>query len=111
MKGKWKDNRGETLVEVLSSILIGSLSVALLFGMAMASGSMDQSAKEADKVFNESLSKAEEQTDTSEADADIVPAGAKVTVKADTAADAELTVVFYGGQGALSYALPPGGGG
>lgn len=106
MKGKWKDSRGETLVEVLASILIGSLSVALLFSMVMASGNMDQSAKEADKIFNESLNAAEGRT---EADSSLIPAGAKVTVENTNpfiTEEAELPVTFYGGRGALSYALP-----
>lgn len=109
MKGKWKNNRGETLVEVLASILIGSLSVALLFSMTMASANMDRSAKAADKVFNDSLNKAENQADASEADAAIVPAGSKVTVKNSSisGSDKELSVTFYGGRGALSYVLSP----
>ena len=37
MKRKWNDAHGETLVEVLASVLICSLSVALLFSMVMAS--------------------------------------------------------------------------
>lgn len=111
MKGKWKDNRGETLVEVLASILIGSLSVALLFSMVMASGNMDRSAKAADEMFNASLGKAEDQTAASEADEAIVPAGAKVKVTyippIGSETSEEVAVTFYGGKGALSYALSP----
>lgn len=109
MKRKWNDNRGETLVEVLASVLVCSLSVALLFSMVMASGSMDKTAKEADKIFNESLVKAEDQLAASVADTSIVPAGTKVTVKnRDSAiiAEAAPDVNFYGGRGAVSYALP-----
>lgn len=102
MKGKWNDSRGETLVEVLASILIASLSVALLFSMVMASGNMDQNAKAADEIFNESLSKAEEQaapgTDSKVTVTYIPLTGAETSQ--------ELPVTFYGGQGALSYALP-----
>ena len=104
MKRKRKDNRGETLVEVLASILIGSLSVALLFSMVMASGNMDRGAETVDGAFNESLKKAEEQTDPV-VDPALVPAGAKVTV-ANAAISKDLPVTFYGGEGALSYALP-----
>lgn len=99
MKRKLNDVRGETLVEVLCAILIGSLSVALLFSMVMASGNMDRSAKAADKIFNESLSKAEAQADP-EADS-----GVTVTNTA-SGNHTKLTVTFYGGEGALSYALP-----
>lgn len=108
MRRKLNDARGETLVEVLASILIGSLSVALLFSMVMASGNMDRSAEETDKVFNESLRAAEKQTDT--------PVSGQVTVRnnADPLPPAgspdpyskDVPVNFFGGQGALSYALP-----
>lgn len=113
MKGKWNDNRGETLVEVLASVLICSLSVALLFSMVMASGNMDKSAKEADKIFNESLSAAEERTAVTDETGAVVPppvSGAEVTVRntADPDEDfykAKPPVTFYGGRGAVSYAL------
>lgn len=114
MKGKWNDNRGETLVEVLASVLICSLSVALLFSMVMASGNMDKSAKEADKIFNESLSAAEERTAVTDETGAVVPppvsSGAEVTVRntADPDEDsykAKPPVKFYGGRGAVSYAL------
>lgn len=113
MKRKLKNNRGETLIEVLASILIGALAVALLFTAVMASVNMDRTAQKLDydinKVkFNEALSKAEGQDDaTDKADTSIVPAGTKVTVKnPDVAGPAEIEVNFYGGEGALSYALP-----
>ena len=38
MRKKLRDNRGETLVEVLASILIAALSVALLFSSIMEIG-------------------------------------------------------------------------
>ena len=105
MRRKWNDRRGETLVEVLASILIGFLSVTLLFSMIMASGRMDQSAEEADRTFVESLNKAESRTP---ADAALLPPDPKVTVEnkdAPTAGKAEPPVVFYGGRGALAYGL------
>ena len=36
MNRKWKDTRGETVLEVLASVLICALSVALLAGGIMA---------------------------------------------------------------------------
>lgn len=108
---KWNDSRGETLVEVLASVLICSLSVVLLFSMVMASGNMDQRAEAADQIFNESLAKAEGQLDTSEAGGAIVPPGSQVMVKNTdpaVAVEAIPPVTFYGGRGALSYALPQG---
>ena len=107
MKRKWNDSRGETLVEVLASVLICSLSVALLFSMVMASGNMDQSAKKAEKDFSESLNLAEAQT--APADPALITSSANVEVKNSgepSSSTKQLTVVFYGGRGALSYALP-----
>ncbi len=119
MRRKWNDARGETLVEVLASILICSLSVALLFSMVMASGNMDRSAKKVEEDFSESLNLAEAQT--APADPALIPSGAKVEVQYSGKPDKpgkpgkpsstkQLTVAFYGGRGALSYALPSGGG-
>ncbi len=102
MRRKWKDARGETLIEVLAAILIGALSVTLLFGAVMASGNLDQDAKAADEALNKALELAEKQ-DTPVADAAIVPT-AEVTVANDSGS-VPLLVKFYGGEGALSYRL------
>lgn len=105
MKSKLIDARGETLIEVLASVLIGALSIALLFGAVMASSRMDKTAHELDEVFYENLSGAERRTP---ADSALIPADTKVTVtNTDPAiiAEAEVEVAFYGGKGALSYAL------
>lgn len=109
MKRKLKSTQGETLVEVLASILIGALSVALLFTAVMASARMDKTAKETDSKYKDVLVKAEGRTAVT--DTTIVPSGSKVTVKGKDASGtektAEITVTFYGGDGALSYALAP----
>lgn len=105
MKRKLRDARGETLVEVLASILIAALSVALLFSAVMASARMDRSAEQTDDTFHASLRAAEEQD---EEDAVTVPDDAKVTVENKdpfVVATAEPSVIFYGGNGAISYAL------
>lgn len=105
MQRKWKDNRGETLVEVMASILVGTLSVALLFSAVMASAKMDRTAKEADAKFRESLNKAEKQE--TDATADIITSGAnaQVTVKngSGSVPEQKLTVKFYGDEQLLSY--------
>lgn len=98
MKGKRNDNRGETLVEVLASILIGSLSVALLFSMAMAAGNMDRGARAVDEEYYEAFNQAEIQT------SELTAASSAVTVSGGFSSTA-VDVVFYGGVGALSYAL------
>ena len=102
MKRKWKDNRGETLVEVLAAVLIGALSVALLFTAVMASVNMDRSAQKTDEDFNTVLNDAENQSAPA---ATGVPDGAKVTVQGN-GATATPSVNFYGGDGVWSYALP-----
>ena len=56
------NNRGETLVEVLASILIATLSVALLFSCVMASSEIEKRVKVVDAAHYDALSKAEEQT-------------------------------------------------
>lgn len=118
MRKKLRSARGETLIEVLCAILVGSLSVALLFSMVAASGKMDRNAREADKNFIASLNGAEGRADVmDEAGAVVAPpvAGARVTVRntADPDDDpykANPTVEFYGGKGAISYALDAPGG-
>lgn len=109
---KWKDGRGETLVEVLAAILIGSLSVALLFGAIMASATMDRQARNLDEKYYDVLSKAERQGSgdelfTPETEPETPPA---VTVKSADGTGTEVKigeVTFYGGEGAISYALDP----
>lgn len=56
---KVQNNRGETLIEVLASVLITALSVALLFTCVMATTKMDSAAKEKDSGHYEALSNAE----------------------------------------------------
>ncbi len=116
MRQKLKKNGGETLIEVLASILIGALSVALLFSAVLASTRMDRGAEETDKAFRANLIAAEKQTEPL-IDGPIGTGSAKVIVihKNPETLKAELPVVFYGGEGAVSYSLPlpaeEGGGG
>lgn len=116
MRQKLQKTGGETLIEVLASILIGALSVALLFSAVLASTRMDRSAEETDKAFRANLIAAEKQTEPL-TDGAIGPGGAKVIVKHKNpeTPEADLPVVFYGGEGAVSYSLSPpaekGGGG
>lgn len=102
MKNKLADARGETLIEVLASILIGALSIALLFGAVMASGRMEKAAQEVDEAFYEDLSQAEGR-DTATGSNKIVEV-ANFTDPTDTR---NVNVTFYGGEGARSYALAP----
>lgn len=110
MKKKLKEVRGETLVEVLVSILIGALSISMLFGAVMASGTMDKATREKDETFYKNLDKAEARTEDPDPTHN-PPSGLKVKVENTdstiTAVTAEIPVTFYGGEGALSYALTP----
>lgn len=58
---KLKSSRGETLVELLASILIASLSVILLTAGVAVSVNINKSADETDEKFYQELSLAEKQ--------------------------------------------------
>lgn len=93
---KLRDSRGETLVEVLASILIASLSVALLFGCVMASTNMDRDAQKLDKEHYEALTAAEAQSGT----------GTSGTVKIqnpNNSMEGSLSIEIYGDTGLYSY--------
>lgn len=107
MKRKLRGSRGETLVEVMASIVIGTLSVTLLFGAIMASARIDQSAQEMDGAYYQALSAAEAQTEPMPED----PGTVKLKCAADGVEMMLLPVTLYGGSGAVSYALSAGGGG
>lgn len=91
---KLKDNRGETLVEMLASILIAALAVALLFTCCMASVQMGGQARAADKRYYENLSAAESRTKT-EGNGQVNVAGNGNSV--------EVQIQLYGGDGMYSY--------
>lgn len=93
---KLHNSRGETLVEVLASILIASLSVALLFGCIMASSNMDREAGELDGDHYAALTAAEAQSGP----------GTPGTVELENPSSAEkksLSVQIFGGPGLYSY--------
>lgn len=113
MREKLRDSRGETLVEVLASVLICALSVTLLFGAVMASSNIDLKAQEADGEYYDALTKAERQKDTDKH----ASSGAAVTVTSKDAGGTLLNSVeikaddedsglsFYGSERLLSYAV------
>ena len=99
MTGKLNENRGETLVEVMASIVIAALSVALLFGSIMASSRIDLSAQAVDETYYQSLSRAELQD--APLAGDLLPdalKGAVLNVGSET-----VQIQFYGGEGLYSY--------
>lgn len=104
MKRKLQNSQGETLVEMLASILIASLSVALLFGGIMAAGSIDHSARKADAAYYAALSGAEAQT----APLSLPGLTATVTNTAGGAAQ-QVEISAYGENGLYSYGRSPAG--
>lgn len=113
MRKKLNDVRGETLVEVLVSVLIGALSVTMLFSMVMVSVNLNRGAKAADESLATDLRDAEVRG--TEVDTSMITPAPHVTVKnKDTDSVAMPSVKFYGGDNTISYALPtpaltPGG--
>lgn len=106
MKRKLKSSGGETLVELLASILIASLSVVLVFGAVMASATMDRQAQDLDKNYYNVLSMAERQADEDKVSMPAGPAVPQVNItNIDTGSFRSLSVTFYGGEGAVSYVL------
>lgn len=110
VREKWRDERGETLIEAVASILIMTLSVLLLFSAVIVSVRINGKAKELDQAFYSVWNAAEEQS--AEALPGIVPAGSTVEVKQispapTSAASVKVRVSFYGGEGVLSYLYKP----
>lgn len=123
MKQKLQSAQGETLVEVLASILICALSVALLFGAVMASSRIDQTAQVTDERYYKALTKAERQSRSlsgpaAETDAYTPSSGMPLTVTVansaapggaagETALASGDSLYFYGTKDLLSYAIDP----
>lgn len=110
MTEKWGDERGETLIEVVASVLIMTLAVLLLFSAGMVSVRFNKEARNLDEKFYSALNAAEAQSTI--APDSIVPAGSsKVTVEqtlpVPAEAPVEVDVGFYGGEGVLSYKYSP----
>lgn len=98
---KLRNNRGETLVEVLASILIASLSVALLFGCVMASSNMDREARELDEKHYNALTAAEGQTGPAVGNSEVTITNDAITGLLEKTQD--VSVGIYGGEGLYSY--------
>jgi len=109
MKEKLRDDRGETLVEVLASILICALSVALLFGSVMASSRIDLKTQDMDKQYYEALTKTERQEAADVPSGISLPPTVTVGIKGG-AGGRQLSVRFYGTERLLSYAYAGGAG-
>lgn len=103
---KLRNNRGETLVEVLASIVVAALSVTLLFGCIMAASAMDKDAQKRDEAHYNALSEADSQvTPTPEGGATPTSAPTPTPYVTIIGGSSEVTppITIYGGEGMYSY--------
>ena len=105
MVHKLKSQRGETLVEIMASIVIAALSVALLFGCVMASIQINRMAQRADEAYYKALTAAETQTE----DADYPRKNGTVTIKGGSSVE-KWDILLYGGEEMYAYARDEGAG-
>lgn len=96
IQAKLKNCRGETLVEVLASILIATLSVTLLLSGVTISNQLNRQADTTDASFYETLTAAEtRQTPVALGHIQITEGGTSV----------EIPIQVYGSEGLYAYAL------
>lgn len=101
IKAKLHSCRGESLVEVLASILIATLSVGLLLGGVAVSANLERHADQSDENFYQTLNAAEERrTPVTEGvkpspDIQIFQGGTSI----------QIPICIYGGEGLWSYGL------
>lgn len=95
LKRKLTDSKGETLIEVVASILIGALSILMLFTGLMASFQMNLAAGQSDETFYRVLNEAEAQNNPVEQ--------AQVKVLMDGTKQVDFSVNVFGGEGLYSY--------
>ena len=100
------NQRGETLVELMVSILIATLSVGLLLGGVAVSVNINRQAQKADVYFYETLSAAESQNEPL---TDGVSAKPTVDLE-EGAKTVRMPVQVFGGKGLYTYALDTAGG-
>lgn len=100
LRKKLHNSKGETLVEVLVSILICTLSVALLFSSIMASARINKQAETSDSGFFQVLNAAEEKSGTPFQSGYINVSGADANTLT-------LIVNYYGNDTIHSYKLAP----
>ena len=117
---KLHNARGETLVEVLASVLICALAVLLLLSYATAATRIDKSTQDHDVAYYAALNAAEAHSGVMPEETDVpgTPAPGKVTVGATYPENktVPVDVEYFGGDGVYSYAAPtptpvPGEGG
>lgn len=103
---KLRNNRGETLVEVLAAIVIASLSVAMLFGCIVGSSSLDKRAREVDGPYYENLSAAEVREETLGQEAKVaITKNPPPDTTPTPVPDVEEPITIYGKDGVFSYTI------
>lgn len=99
-KTKLRSNQGETLVELLASVLVATLSVALLIGCVTASFQLGRQADQSDSYFYQTLTAAEDrQTPLTDG---ISPSPAIQVAEGGSLVS--LPVLVYGDEGLYAYA-------
>ncbi len=106
IRKKLCNQRGETLVELMVSILIATLSVGLLLGGVAVSANINQQAEKADVYFYETLSAAESQKEPL---SDGIAAKPTIDLE-ESAKTIRIPVQVFGGKGLYTYALDTAGG-
>ena len=107
LKRKLRSQRGETLVEVLASILIAALSVAMLLGGVAVSSNLGRQADTSDEYFYETLTAAENR----QAPVTEGVSASPVVKLTEGGTSIDIPVQVYGGEGLYSYALDTASGG
>lgn len=92
---------GESLVEALAAIMVGTLAVALLASSVMTATRMNSAARERDRLFYEELSQAEAGAANGQG------VQGTVTVAGEDGSSLTLPVVYSGGGSIWAYALAP----
>lgn len=101
-----QNDRGETLIEVLASVLVVSLSVLMLLGCVVTSSDVDKKAEKLDKAHYNALSQADTQAiPTATVSPFPTPAPtANVTITRDEiAVTVTPRIEIYGDAGMFSY--------
>ncbi len=109
LRMKLMRNSGESLLELLASVLVGSLSFGLLLTFIAAAARMDDSGEKNDRDYYKSLAEAEVQDKAAAMNEEGFPKKEKVKVilEENPGITAEPEVICFGGHGVYSYKLSP----
>lgn len=100
MKRKFKNPKGETIIEVLCAILVAGLASGLLMSCFIASHSMAQQARKADRNLRKSITAAEEQRGASATEMNVK---IKYIIGNSPNGESTIPVYAYGDNNVYSY--------